>query len=120
MPFLQLPSELRLEIYTHCTILTLLQLASTCFQTRSEIHSHPSIFMRSHGYTVTVRQYVAGKSKQLTIDNVIAYHHDEMDLYVSRYPRKSLPQGPFLGRKETRSRRRRVMHLECVCGRRCG
>ncbi|RPA79431.1 hypothetical protein BJ508DRAFT_328331 [Ascobolus immersus RN42] len=49
-PFFRLPTELRLCIYKHCTATTLLQLASTCTVTRSEIHSSPSIIRSSRGY----------------------------------------------------------------------
>ncbi|RPA78243.1 hypothetical protein BJ508DRAFT_363927 [Ascobolus immersus RN42] len=53
-PFLTiLPPEVRLEIYTHCSTLTLLQLTSTCTSIRTELRSRPTIIKSSYGYRQT-------------------------------------------------------------------
>ncbi|RPA83354.1 hypothetical protein BJ508DRAFT_413550 [Ascobolus immersus RN42] len=48
--FFRLPVELRLEVYTHCSALTLLQLAHTSTTLYHEINTHPSIVRSSYGY----------------------------------------------------------------------
>src|SRR5690606_7773483 len=49
-PLYNLPVELRLEVYSHCTAFTLLQLTHTSSLLRSEIRAHPSIIKNSYGY----------------------------------------------------------------------
>ncbi|RPA79426.1 hypothetical protein BJ508DRAFT_141235 [Ascobolus immersus RN42] len=49
-PFLLLPTEIRLMIYAHCTILTLLQLTATSATCFTEINSYPSIIRTARGF----------------------------------------------------------------------
>ncbi|RPA78347.1 hypothetical protein BJ508DRAFT_156302 [Ascobolus immersus RN42] len=46
----QLPVEIRLDIYTHCSTLSLLQLTHTSRLLRSEINAYPSIIRSSFGF----------------------------------------------------------------------
>ncbi|RPA80413.1 hypothetical protein BJ508DRAFT_362602 [Ascobolus immersus RN42] len=48
--FLKLPTEIRLEIYSHCTAFTLVQLYHTCATLHNEIERYPSIYQTSFGY----------------------------------------------------------------------
>ncbi|RPA76110.1 hypothetical protein BJ508DRAFT_311425 [Ascobolus immersus RN42] len=48
--FLGLPLEMRLEVYSCCSVLSLLMLRSTCNQLHAEIMSRPSIISSSYGY----------------------------------------------------------------------
>ncbi|RPA82839.1 hypothetical protein BJ508DRAFT_325002 [Ascobolus immersus RN42] len=48
--FLSLPTELRLEIYTHCTAFTLLQVSHTSRILYHEVNNYPGIVERSFGY----------------------------------------------------------------------
>jgi hypothetical protein len=50
--FLLLPTEIRLSIYTHCTALTLLQLAHSSSRLKAEIESVPKIVSDSRGFLV--------------------------------------------------------------------
>ncbi|RPA78381.1 hypothetical protein BJ508DRAFT_416577 [Ascobolus immersus RN42] len=47
---LQLPVEIRLEIYRHLTVLTLLQLTQTHPKLRAEIRSTPKLYTSSRHY----------------------------------------------------------------------
>ncbi|RPA78246.1 hypothetical protein BJ508DRAFT_156660 [Ascobolus immersus RN42] len=49
-PLLDLPIELRLEIYRHCSAYTILQLSHSSRQLRFEIQSYPQIVGQSFGY----------------------------------------------------------------------
>ncbi|RPA70961.1 hypothetical protein BJ508DRAFT_346051, partial [Ascobolus immersus RN42] len=42
--------ELRLQIYRHCTALSLLQLAHSCSSLYNEVNAHPSIVRGSYGF----------------------------------------------------------------------
>ncbi|RPA79429.1 hypothetical protein BJ508DRAFT_308360 [Ascobolus immersus RN42] len=48
--FLDLPTEIRLETYQRCTVLTLLQLASTSSALHTEVNAYPAIIRASHGF----------------------------------------------------------------------
>ncbi|RPA81394.1 hypothetical protein BJ508DRAFT_326517 [Ascobolus immersus RN42] len=83
---LNLPSELRLEIYTHCTAYSLLLLSQTCRLVRAEILSSPHIFTKSYGYSSSPRParghrqapYPNRRGGILTIHNItsISGHFD--------------------------------------------
>ncbi|RPA78789.1 hypothetical protein BJ508DRAFT_328954 [Ascobolus immersus RN42] len=47
---LNLPAEIRLEIYGHCSALSVLVLSNTCRTFQSEILSHPSIYKAARNY----------------------------------------------------------------------
>ncbi|RPA79422.1 hypothetical protein BJ508DRAFT_377643 [Ascobolus immersus RN42] len=49
--FLRLPLEVRLSVFQHLNALALLQVASTCSQLHSDVHSYPSIVRKSEGYS---------------------------------------------------------------------
>ncbi|RPA82344.1 hypothetical protein BJ508DRAFT_361283 [Ascobolus immersus RN42] len=45
-----LPLEIRLMIYSHCTAVSLLRLASSSSQLKTEVNAYPSIFTNAPGY----------------------------------------------------------------------
>ncbi|RPA78787.1 hypothetical protein BJ508DRAFT_416378 [Ascobolus immersus RN42] len=47
---LELPTEIRLEIYRQCSAFTLLVLSASARSFRTEIHDHPSIYKHAYGY----------------------------------------------------------------------
>ncbi|RPA73981.1 hypothetical protein BJ508DRAFT_333560 [Ascobolus immersus RN42] len=49
-PFFTLPLELRLEVYSHCSILSLLILTHTCLTIYTDINSTRRLVQRSKGY----------------------------------------------------------------------
>ncbi|RPA87068.1 hypothetical protein BJ508DRAFT_95669 [Ascobolus immersus RN42] len=51
---LNLPIELRLEIYTHCSAFALLQLTQTCKQVYEEINARHSIYENAYGYKLAL------------------------------------------------------------------
>jgi hypothetical protein len=55
--FFNLPLELRLEVYSHCTSFGLLMLAHTSKFLRTEINRHPRIIMFSYGFRADVVSY---------------------------------------------------------------
>ncbi|RPA81213.1 hypothetical protein BJ508DRAFT_326598 [Ascobolus immersus RN42] len=50
LQFLTLPTEIRLEVFTHCSAFTLLHLSHSSSQLYYEINKHASIINRSYGY----------------------------------------------------------------------
>ncbi|RPA73962.1 hypothetical protein BJ508DRAFT_333539 [Ascobolus immersus RN42] len=55
-PFLDLPLELRLEVYDHCTILELFILTHTCKTLYTDINSRRGLLRASPGYTEFIRK----------------------------------------------------------------
>ncbi|RPA87075.1 hypothetical protein BJ508DRAFT_95717 [Ascobolus immersus RN42] len=85
-PLLDLPTELRLEIYSQCSALTLLQLSHTCASLNAEINSRPSIFKKAPGYR-TNNQHTTTPALKLKITDIYrATHISEKSLITKLYP----------------------------------
>ncbi|RPA82259.1 hypothetical protein BJ508DRAFT_325790 [Ascobolus immersus RN42] len=63
-PIFHLPLELRLEIYSNCTALSLLQLSHVCTFFRSEINRYPSIIKSTRGFKLgpSIVEEILGKT----------------------------------------------------------
>ncbi|RPA82526.1 hypothetical protein BJ508DRAFT_325526 [Ascobolus immersus RN42] len=86
MPFalFQLPTELRLEIFSHCTAFNLLNLTRTSSSLRTEILHFPSIYRTSYGFNTA-----SPKAAQLTIHTIDRVRHkEEYDLIMARTRRR--------------------------------
>ncbi|RPA71688.1 hypothetical protein BJ508DRAFT_315397 [Ascobolus immersus RN42] len=97
---LQLPLELRLDIYSCCSAFTLLQLAGTFTQAHTEIHRYPTIFRQSRGFkfgqgfrysqppdTQELRLKIQAMSASLTLclNNIPHLYGSEADLFIRTY-----------------------------------
>ncbi|RPA72207.1 hypothetical protein BJ508DRAFT_335284 [Ascobolus immersus RN42] len=86
-PFFHLPTELRVEIYSYCTIYTLLQLSHTSTRLRNEINGLPKLLQAAYGYKSSFhfnhyKRYLLIRKTRLTIHNVGRFRdQDEIKLF---------------------------------------
>ncbi|RPA80414.1 hypothetical protein BJ508DRAFT_362603 [Ascobolus immersus RN42] len=83
---LNLPLEIRLEIYKQCSAFTLLQLLQSTGSIGYEISQHPSIYKSSLGYASQQGLEIKPASA-LRISNIHRLEgQDELDLFIRLYP----------------------------------
>ncbi|RPA78839.1 hypothetical protein BJ508DRAFT_328869 [Ascobolus immersus RN42] len=111
---LNLPCELRLEIYSWTPAFSLLQLSCTHPRIRAELVCRPGLFTKVYGYEDLRDQFYHRRPWELQILFIHQFVREEVDLFIARY--SPFPKFGDAGYKvdSRKDRRRRFVCRVCL------